>query len=120
MPSKAPAFRPPGRAAAPALDVLREETDRRRGSSTRRGYDYQWQKLRAQKLAADPLCECDECRAGVLRTIAASVVDHIEAIEDRPDLRLEWSNLRSMAKVCHDKHTGRTRGFGRARRGAGK
>lgn len=116
MPTKAPSFRPAGRPAAPSVDVMRAETDRRRGSSTQRGYDYVWQQLRLQKLAADPLCECDECRAGELRVVAASVVDHIIAIEDQPALRLVWSNLRSMSKPCHDRHTARTRGFGRGRR----
>jgi hypothetical protein len=48
--------------------------------------------------------------------VPADVVDHIEPIEERPDLRLTWSNLRSMAKTHHDRETARTRGFGRARR----
>lgn len=112
MPSKAPIFR---FRQARTIDDVRVETDRRRGSSSERGYDYAWQKLRKQKLNADPLCECDDCKAGELRTTAAEVVDHIITIEERPELRLEWSNLRSMAKVCHDKHTGRTQGFGRGR-----
>ena len=35
----------------------------------------------------------------------AEVVDHIKTISEAPELRLVWSNLRSLCKVCHDKHT---------------
>lgn len=93
------------------------EIDRNRGKTAERGYDAAWRRLRGAKLARDPLCECDECQAGTIRVTAANVVDHRIAIEERPDLRLEWSNLRSMAKVCHDRHTARTQGF--AQRGMG-
>ena len=33
------------------------------------------------------------------------MVDHIKPISEAPELRLVWSNLRSMCKDCHDKHT---------------
>ncbi|OGA13740.1 MAG: hypothetical protein A3H32_14360 [Betaproteobacteria bacterium RIFCSPLOWO2_02_FULL_63_19] len=101
--------------------ALHRVADRRaqdvvRGSTTERGYDWAWRKLRARYLDANPLCECDECKAGKLKVTVAQVVDHRIAIEDRPDLRLEWSNLRSMSKAHHDAHTARTRGWGRAHR----
>jgi 5-methylcytosine-specific restriction protein A len=74
-------------------------------SSNQHGYDYDWQQLRKQFLIEHPLCECDQCAAGRLRVTMANVVNHIEDIRDRPDLRLEWSNLQAMNKRCHDRHT---------------
>jgi 5-methylcytosine-specific restriction protein A len=115
MPKRPPVHSPPGQLEkATQLKHLRQRADRRRSSPSKRGYDAAWQRLRKAKLASDPLCECDGCRrTGAL--VPADVVDHIEPIEERPDLRLTWSNLRSMAKAHHDRHTARTRGFGRAR-----
>ena len=88
--------------------------DQNRGTAAERGYDETWRRLRARKLAADPFCQCDACKAsGVLEL--ASVVDHIVPIAERPDLRLVWSNLRSMKKEHHDAHTARTRGIASSR-----
>lgn len=89
-----------------------QHTDQARGTSSERGYDAAWQALRAAYLRANPLCECDECQAGKLKATAATVVDHRISIAERPDLRLVWSNLRSMSKTHHDRHTARTRGWG--------
>lgn len=86
---------------------------RTRGKTSARGYDAAWRKLRAVKLAANPLCECDDCKA-TGATVAAQVVDHIIPIRQRPDLRLTWSNLRSMSKAHHDAHTAREQGFARS------
>lgn len=94
----------------------RQQQDSIRGTSAERGYDYAWRQLRSRFLQANPLCQCDECTSAK-RCLPATVVDHRIPIEERPDLRLEWSNLRAMAKACHDAHTARTRGFGRARGG---
>jgi 5-methylcytosine-specific restriction endonuclease McrA len=33
---------------------------------------------------------------------AAQVTDHIVPIQIRPDLRLEWGNLQSLCRRCHD------------------
>lgn len=93
--------------------------DERRGSAASRGYDATWRRLRVQFLRQNPLCECDDCGAGAIRMTLAEVVDHIIPIEERPDLRLDWSNLRSMSKRCHDAHTARTRGYGRAQTSGG-
>lgn len=94
----------------------RIEQDAARGSTTERGYDGAWKRLRSAFLRAHPLCMCDVCREGELFVTVAEVVDHIEPIEERPDLRLDWDNLRSMSKAHHDQHTARTRGWGRAQR----
>lgn len=79
------------------VGILREGT-------SARGYDDAWKKLREVKLATNPLCECIEC-AKTKRIRAANVVNHIQDIRDRPDLRLDWDNLQSMHKNCHDRHT---------------
>lgn len=63
-----------------------------------------WQKLRARKLEASPLCE--ECeRHGRIR--AASEVHHITPVESVLDgqgmkaLAYDWKNLMSVCKDCH-------------------
>lgn len=75
-----------------------------RPSSDKLGYDSSWKKLRLLKLMDSPFCECLDCTNKLTK---ATVVDHIATIADRPDLRLCWDNLRSMAKRCHDRHTRR-------------
>lgn len=75
-----------------------------RGSASSRGYDRKWRRVRAAKLRADPLCA--ECISKG-RVTAADTVDHIIPIEQRPDLRLAWDNLRSMCRDCHEIHHGR-------------
>lgn len=106
------ASRPPS-VANRVLAVQRKVTlraqDKRRGSAASRGYDADWRRCRAAFLFAHPLCLfCEE--AG--RIEAATVADHIISIEDRPDLRLDWSNLRPLCKECHDRRTARDQAFG--------
>ena len=86
--------------------LYQKSYDRDRGSASRRGYDAAWQKARARKLAKDPLCECDRCKAKD-RVRAANVVHHIKPVKKHPELRLVWSNLMSMAWVCHEVEEGR-------------
>lgn len=102
--------------ARDAIKLKDQRIDERRGSPSARGYDRAWQRARKIYLQQHPLCECDECKAGELRTTIAEVVDHRISIAERPDLRLEPSNLRAMAKRCHDRHTARTQGFAQTRR----
>ena len=60
-----------------------------------------WQKLRAVKLAENPVCEyCNEA--------LAVEVDHVEsAAANRPDLWYDWNNLKSTCKRCHQEKTAR-------------
>ncbi|QBX37232.1 MULTISPECIES: AAA family ATPase [unclassified Brevundimonas] len=107
------ATRPPVIGASPLLvqqrKVAKRKADSRRGSAASRGYDADWRRLRAALLQANPLCLfCEE--AGIVE--AATVADHIISIEDRPDLRLVWSNLRPLCKPCHDRRTARDQAFG--------
>jgi 5-methylcytosine-specific restriction protein A len=102
----------------PAHYKDRAQKDRERGSAAARGYDAAWRTVREQHLANHPLCTACQAEG---RVTAASVVDHIKTIADRPDLRLDPSNLRSLCKPCHDAHTARQVAGGhigaRARRG---
>lgn len=82
------------------------EYDKRRPSSGERGYDADWRAVRRQYLAAHPGCSHDGC------TAAATEVDHIKSVAERPDLRLHWSNLRGFCKHHHSQRTARDQSFG--------
>lgn len=92
------------------------ERQRRRGTTTQRGYGADWQRLRDRKVAANPLCE--ECLTRG-ETSPAEEVDHIIPIERRPDLRLVWDNLQSLCSTCHARKTAHERGGGWAARPKG-
>lgn len=78
--------------------------DRFRGSRIARGYGRDWQKLRARKVVANPLCE--ECERHGRITITEEV-HHIISFRGLNDpLRLDWDNLRSVCKACHAVLTG--------------
>ena len=107
MPQRPPVHRPQG--WQPAAE-LRADFDRRRGTATARGYDAAWRQLRARYLRANPLCAfC--ARDG--RDTPATQVDHVETVAERPDRRLDWSNLRSL---CDTHHSRRTADYLRGRR----
>ncbi len=55
-------------------------------------------RLRRLKLQADPLCE--SCKPEG-RVRLAREVDHVIRITERPDLRLDWGNLKSLCSRCH-------------------
>jgi 5-methylcytosine-specific restriction enzyme A len=65
----------------------------------------EWRKLRAIKVAENPLCE--EClKKGILTP--TKEVHHIKDISDIPTLEnaLNYNNLMSLCKPCHSKITG--------------
>ncbi len=109
MPKRPPIHRPHG---YKPQEQKRLEYDKERGSAASRGYDGVWRKLRLVFLTDNPLC-CFCAKAK--RVVQATVVDHIEPIAKRPELRLEWSNLRPLCKPCHDAHTAKEQGFARHR-----
>lgn len=79
----------------------RKRYDADRGTATQRGYGKTWQRLRRMKLRRDPMCECDECKG---QRYAADMVHHREPIDERPDLRLVWTNLMSCkSNPCHER-----------------
>ena len=82
----------------------RKQRSRDRGNTTARGYGREWQRLRAAYLREHPLCA--DCLArGIVRP--ATVVHHLCAIADRPDLRLESRNLLGLCRDCHELRHGR-------------
>ena len=64
-----------------------------------------WKRVRALALQRDGgMCqECmDRMRAGYgFHPRRAEMVHHIIPVEERPDLALDLSNLRSLCNVCH-------------------
>jgi 5-methylcytosine-specific restriction enzyme A len=91
----------------PAPGERRAQVEKQRGTSTQRGYDAAWRAVRKQFLAKNARC----VHCGALATEA----DHIQSIADRPDLRLNWSNLRALCKPCHSRRTATEQGFARKR-----
>ena len=60
-----------------------------------------WRRCRQLALHRD-LYQCQDCKdAG--RMTRATEVHHVIPLEERPDLGLELSNLRSLCHTCHDK-----------------
>lgn len=75
--------------------------ERYRGSSTARGYDVRWRRVRARVLADEPMCR--HCQAQGYTT-PATEVDHIVPLA-RGGARLDRNNLQSL---CHDHHAEKT------------
>jgi 5-methylcytosine-specific restriction enzyme A len=80
-----------------------EEYDARRLRAGGRGYDRDWQRVRAQKLSMHPLCQLGKRCSW---PTPASEVDHIVPVAEASELRLVLSNLQS---VCHACHTWKTK-----------
>jgi len=75
--------------------------DSGRPSSSRRGYDTRWRRLRLHVLRHEPLCR--SCRSrGLIR--AANEVDHIVPIR-LGGARFDESNLQPLCKPCHSAKT---------------
>lgn len=77
--------------------------DAYRGTSSSRGYGWEWQIARKAWLRQHPLCVM--CKAEG-RIVAASVVDHI--VPHRGDKELFWdkSNWQSLCAMHHNDKTG--------------
>ena len=80
------------------IQEYRQKQDRR-PSPRKRGYDTAWDKARAWQLRRFPLCQ--DCHDQG-RTRPANTVHHIQSVEDRPDLRLDPRNFRSLCFSCHE------------------
>jgi len=101
MPTRAPVHIAPGHLVG---IQARRAFERERGSSTKRGYDRTWQKARLSHLMANPLC-VDCHAAGLVKP--AEEVHHIAKVRDRPDLRLDDTNLMGLCAPCHSVRTAR-------------
>jgi 5-methylcytosine-specific restriction protein A len=72
--------------------------NRQRGSAKSRGYDSQWEKVRALKLRLNPLCE--KCES-LCMIVPADMVHHIKAIKDG-GAKYDLNNLKSLCNACHE------------------
>lgn len=121
MPSRPPVHRSAGwRPREVVINEVRREADVRRKDDPARALyrTTRWRNLRLEKLRANPLCQCDECGAGLKRVTPATVVDHRKSHRGDEGLFFDWDNLRSMSKPCHDRKTAtEDGGFGNRRRG---
>ncbi len=105
MALKPPAFIRPG---APRNDKERRAAhDRTRPNAAGRGYDARWQRFTADYLRAHPTCSVLGCMQ------FATEVHHIKRVRDRPDLRLEHSNVTGLCRYHHSQITAREDGFAR-------
>jgi 5-methylcytosine-specific restriction protein A len=91
------------------LKARNQMIDKDRGTPSERGYDRQWQHIRAMVLAEEPLCR------GCIKknyATAASQVDHIDG-NVHNNLR---TNLQPLCLSCHSKKTAIENGsFGNVR-----
>lgn len=99
MPAKPATFKPP-RVRAPATAYAAIQPRRR--TTKERGYDADWKRLRKRFAREHPLCE--HCRSEG-RTAPGEHVDHRIPIAQRPDLRLDESNLQHLCAVHHGRKT---------------
>lgn len=68
-----------------------------------------WRKTRIRRMKLDHF-ECQWCNNEGKLTVnqhQSLEVDHIETVEDRPDLAYEINNLRTLCKYHHNKRHGR-------------
>lgn len=97
-----------------AKAVAAKVMDRKRESSSQRGYGYKWQKASKGFLAKNPLC-AEHGRRGEVE--AATEVDHI--IPHKGDMALFW-NRANWQSLCHSCHSTKTAtedgGWGNPRR----
>lgn len=100
MPTKTSVF-------GPEKSSLKRFGDRQ--SASARGYDHNWNKLRAWKLNKDPVCHLCDIKGLVT---AADTVHHIKPVETHPELRLDPENLMSLCRECHETLHGRGSGGG--------
>lgn len=85
-----------------------------RPSSTQRGYDRHWSKLRRLFLTRNPWCQ--RCLQEQKHT-PAEEVDHIQPFQHKDDpKRLDWSNLMALCKRHHSQKTVRDTRAGRTRK----
>lgn len=69
--------------------------------------EQKWKRVRLEALRRDRYI-CQLCGAkclGKKRGKPSPEVDHIQPVKDRPDLAYELSNLRTLCKSCHSRHT---------------
>ena len=79
--------------------LLAEKEDRqRRGTSTARGYDADWRKIRERQLRSEPLCRHHKDKG---QLVTATQVDHIKPHRGDYALFRDPNNLQSLCASCH-------------------
>lgn len=108
MPTRAPSYRP--RNAAASVRAAIRDSDRRRGSSTDRGYGTAWRNYAHAFLMEHPVCACGCNRP-------ATHVDHIVPVDGADD-SLFWNseNHQGLTHACHNRKTKRADALLRALR----
>ncbi len=86
----------PSRYCAAHKRQAQQQQDQQRGTSTERGYDSHWQRIRRMILNAEPLCRT--CNAQGL-VVAASEVDHIDGNVNN----MSTENLQPLCRPCHSR-----------------
>ncbi len=91
-----------GKAVSGRCDCKGARRIEHRPDATKRGYDRNWRKARAQWLHKNPLC-VDCSKAG--RTTEAKVVDHIVPHRGNKEVFWDNENWQSLCEACHNKKT---------------
>ena len=86
---------------------IKRGADKRRGTSTQRGYNWRWRKVRLSFLKLHPLCV--HCQAEGVIT-AATVVDHIKPHKGDQALFWDVDNYQSLCARHHNVKTAREDG----------
>jgi 5-methylcytosine-specific restriction protein A len=94
-------IKPPTFRSKAQAEIMRQNEAMRSVAKAPR-YGSDWRKVRFQKLRMNPICEL--CHVDHIIT-EATVVHHLIDVAERPDLRLEMSNLQSLCKSHHDSIT---------------
>lgn len=93
----------------------RRDSDARRPSAARRGYDRSWRTIRDDYLTEHPYCQDPRCAAlPIWRRTLATDVDHVDGLGPDGPGGNDWANLQAL---CHPHHSEKTArhdgGFGR-------
>lgn len=75
--------------------------DKRRGTSSERGYDAKWQRFREWFLSRAGNQYCHRCLELDGEIVKAEVVHHVIPVSERPDLRLVPDNCQPLCYQCH-------------------
>jgi 5-methylcytosine-specific restriction enzyme A len=84
------------------------EYDRRRGSSSERGYDENWQRLRKMFLFENPIC-ADPFHTHAPGFVSSEEVHHVRALRDGGTN--SWGNLQALCHSCHSRVTAKENKF---------
>jgi 5-methylcytosine-specific restriction protein A len=102
MPDAPPTHRPHG------VTPWQGRADTRPGAR-QRGYDADWQAVRAQAMQRDGN-RCTRCSSTDRLN-----VHHVKTVREAPALRLVLGNLQTLCASCHSAHTSREHSWNRAR-----